>query len=131
MHLSSQLDGIEDKEEKNIGKDIFYLLARFTKTAKFIAPMQLHGYDQLLEDNPQTDTEPSIPFNLAIKQGKTKEKAVQVYTDWKRPANTLVKEYKGLVVTLDELLKDYDVGINPGEYPIALFMTEEFFNAVD
>ena len=131
LHLSSQLDGIEDKEEKNIGKAYFYLLARFTKTAKFIAPMQLHGYDQLLEDNPQTEIEPNIPFNLAIKQGKTKEKAVQVYTDWKRLRKHFGEEYKGLVVTLDELLKDYDVVINPGEYPIALFMTEEFFNAVD
>ena len=131
LHLSSQSDGIEDKEEKNIGKAYFYLLARFTKTAKFIAPMQLHGYDQLLEDNPQTEIEPNIPFNLAIKQGKTKEKAVQVYTDWKRLRKHFGEEYKGLVVTLDELLKDYDVVINPGEYPIALFMTEEFFNAVD
>ena len=131
LHLSSQLDGIEDKEEKNIGKAYFYLLARFTKTAKFIAPMQLHGYDQLLEDNPQTAIEPNIPFNLAIKQGKTKEKAVQVYTDWKRLRKHFGEEYKGLVVTLDELVKDYDVVINPGEYPIALFMTEEFFNAVD
>ena len=131
LHLSSQLDGIEDKEEKNIGKAYFYLLARFTKTAKFIAPMRLHGYDQLLEDNPQTDTEPNIPFNLAIKQGKTKEKAVQVYTDWKRLRKHFGEEYKGLVVTLGELVKDYDVVINPGEYPIALFMTEEFFNAVD
>ena len=131
LHLSSQLDGIEDKEEKNIGKAYFYLLARFTKTAKFIAPMRLHGYEQLLEDNPQTDTEPNIPFNLAIKQGKTKEKAVQVYTDWKRLRKHFGEEYKGLVVTLDELVKDYDVVINPGEYPIVLFMTEEFFNAVD
>ena len=131
LHLSSQLDGIEDKEEKNIGKAYFYLLARFTKTAKFIAPMQLHGYDQLLEDNPQTAIEPNIPFNLAIKQGKTKEKAVQVYTDWKRLRKHFGEEYKGLVVTLDELVKEYDVVINPGEYPIALFMTEKFFNAVD
>lgn len=131
LHLSSQLDGIEDKEEKNIGKAYFYLLARFAKTAKFIAPMQLHGYDQLLEDNPQTAIEPNIPFNLAIKQGKTKEKAVQVYTDWKRLRKHFGEEYKGLVVMLDELVKDYDVVINPGEYPIALFMTEKFFNAVD
>ena len=131
LHLSSQSDGIEDKEQKNIGKAYFYMLARFTKTAKFIAPMQLHGYDQLLEDNPQTDTEPNIPFNLAIQQGKTKEKAVQVYTDWKRLRKHFGEEYKGLVVTLDELIKDYDVVINPGEYPIALLMTEEFFNAVD
>ena len=131
LHLSSQSDGIEDKEQKNIGKAYFYLLARFTKTAKFIAPMQLHGYDQLLEDNPQTAIEPNIPFNLAIRPGKTKEKAVQVYTDWKRLRKHFGEEYKGLVVTLDELIKDYDVVINPGEYPIALFMTEEFFNAVD
>ena len=131
LHLSSQLDGIEDKEEKNIGKAYFYLFARFTKTAEFIAPMRLHGYDQLLEDNPQTDTEPNIPFNLAIQQGKTKEKAVQVYTDWKRLRKHFGEEYKGLVVTLDELVKDYDVVINPGEYPIAELMTEEFFNAVD
>ena len=131
LHLSSQLDGIEDKEQKNIGKAYFYMFARFTKTAKFIAPMRLHGYDQLLEDNPQTEIEPNIPFNLAIQQGKTKEKAVQVYTDWKRLRKHFGEEYKGLVVTLDELVKDYDVVINPGEYPIALFMTEEFFNAVD
>ena len=131
LHLSSQLDGIEDKEQKNIGKAYFYLFARFTKTAKFIAPMRLHGYDQLLEDNPQTDTEPNIPFNLAIRPGKTKEKAVQVYTDWKRLRKHFGEEYKGLVVTLDELVKDYDVVINPGEYPIAVFMTEEFFNAVN
>ena len=131
LHLSSQLDGIEDKEQKNIGKAYFYLFARFTKTAKFIAPMRLHGYDQLLEDNPQTDTEPNIPFNLAIQQGKTKEKAVQVYTDWKRLRKHFGEEYKGLVVTVDELIKDYDVVINPGEYPIAELMTEEFFNAVD
>ena len=131
LHLSSQSNGIEDKEQKQIGNAYFYIFARFTKTAKFIAPMQLHGYDQLLEDNPQTDTEPNTPFNLAIQQGKTKEQAVQVYTDWKRLRKHFGEEYKGLVVTLDELIKDYDVVINPGEYPIALFMTEEFFNAVD
>jgi len=101
------------------------------KTAKFIAPMRLHGYDQLLEDNPQTEIEPNIPFNLAIQQGKTKEKAVQVYTDWKRLRKHFGEEYKGLVVTLDELVKAYDVVINPGEYPMAELMTEEFFNAVD
>lgn len=39
LHLSSQSDGIEDKEQKNIGKAYFYIFARFTKTAKFIAPM--------------------------------------------------------------------------------------------
>ena len=131
LHLSSQSDGIEDKEQKNIGKAYFYMLARFAKTAKFIAPMQLHGYDQLLEDNPQTAIEPNIPFNLAIRPGKMKEKAVQVYTDWKRLHKHFGEEYKGLVVTLDELVKDYDVVINPGEYPIAVFMTEEFFNAVN
>lgn len=131
LHLSSQSDGIEDKEQKNIGKAYFYIFARFTKTAKFIAPMRLHGYDQFLEDNPQTEIEPNIPFNLAIQQGKTKEKAVQVYTDWKRLRKHFGEEYKGLVVTLDELIKDYDVVINPGEYPIAELMTEEFFNAVD
>ena len=131
LHLSSQSNGIKDKEQKQIGNAYFYIFARFTKTAKFIAPMRLHGYDQLLEDNPQTVIEPNIPFNLAIQQGKTKEKAVQVYTDWKRLRKHFGEEYKGLVVTLDELLKDYDVVINPGEYPIALFMTEEFFNAVD
>ena len=37
--------------------------------------MRLHGYEQLLEDNPQTDTEPNIPFNLAIQQGKTKRES--------------------------------------------------------
>ena len=131
LHLSSQLNGIEDKEEKHIGNAYIYIFARFSQTAKFIAPMRLHGYDQLLEDNPQTDTEPNIPFNLAIQQGKTKEKAVQVYTDWKRLRKHFGEEYKGLVVTLDELVKDYDVVINPGEYPIAELMTEEFFNAVD
>ena len=131
LHLSSQSNGIEDKEQKQIGNAYFYIFARFTKTAKFIAPMQLHGYDQLLEDNPQTVIEPNIPFNLAIQQGKTKEKAVQVYTDWKRLRKHFGEEYKGLVVTLDELIKDYDVVINPGEYPIAELMTEEFFNAVD
>lgn len=131
LHLSSQSNGIEDKEQKQIGNAYFYIFARFTKTAKFIAPMRLHGYDQLLEDNPQTVIEPNIPFNLAIQQGKTKEKAVQVYTDWKRLRKHFGEEYKGLVVTLDELIKDYDVVINPGEYPIAELMTEEFFNAVD
>ena len=131
LHLSSQSSGMDDKEQKNIGKAYFYMLARFAKTAKFIAPMQLHGYDQLLEDNPQTAIEPNIPFNLAIRPGKTKEKAVQVYTDWKRLRKHFGEEYKGLVVTLDELVKDYDVVINPGEYPIAVFMTEEFFNAVN
>ena len=94
MHLSSQLDGIEDKEEKNIGKAYFYLLARFTKTAKFIAPMQLHGYDQLLEDNPQTAIEPNIPFNLAIKQGKTKERPFKCIQIGRDSVNTLVKSIK-------------------------------------
>ena len=131
LHLTRQSSGIDDKEQKNIGYGYFCIFAKSTKTAKFIAPMRLHGYDQLLEDNPQTAIEPNIPFNLAIKQGKTKEKAVQVYTDWKRLRKHFGEEYKGLVVTLDELVKDYDVVINPGEYPIALFMTEEFFNAVD
>ena len=54
-----------------------------------------------------------------------------MYTDWKRLRKHFGEEYKGLVVTLDELVKDYDVVINPGEYPIAVLMTEEFFNAVD
>ena len=131
LHLTRQSSGIDDKEQKHIGKAYFCIFAKSTKTAKFIAPMRLHGYDQLLEDNPQTDTEPNIPFNLAIQQGKTKEKAVQVYTDWKRLRKHFGEEYKGLVVTLDELVKAYDVVINPGEYPMAELMTEEFFNAVD
>ena len=54
-----------------------------------------------------------------------------MYTDWKRLRKHFGEEYKGLVVTLDELVKDYDVVINPGEYTIAVLMTEEFFNAVD
>ena len=131
LHLTRQSSGIDDKEQKHIGKAYFCIFAKSTKTAKFIAPMRLHGYDQLLEDNPQTEIEPNIPFNLAIQQGKTKEKAVQVYTDWKRLRKHFGEEYKGLVVTLDELVKAYDVVINPGEYPMAELMTEEFFNAVD
>ena len=44
-------------------------------------------------------------------------------------------EYTEFNLTNDDdvasYLKDYDVVINPGEYPIAVLMTEEFFNAVD
>ena len=131
LHLSSQSSGMDDKEHKRLGNAYYYMFARFTKTAKFIAPMRLHGYDQLLEDNPQTAIEPNIPFNLAIKQGKTKEKAVQVYTDWKRLRKHYGEDCKALIVTIDEQLAFHDVVINPGDHPMAAAtITEELYNEV-
>ena len=83
------------KEQKNIGNAYFYILPDFQRPQNFIAPMRLHGYDQLLEDNPQTEIEPNIPFNLAIKQGKTKEKAFKCIQIGRDSVNTLVKSIKG------------------------------------
>ena len=93
--------------------------------------MRLHGYDQLLEDNPQTEIEPNIPFDLAMQPGKTKEWTLKVYTDWKRLRKHYGEDCKALIVTLDEQLEYYDVVINPGDHPMAAAtITEELYNEV-
>ena len=131
LYLARQLGKLNTKDKKTLSQVYLYQFYEALKTAKFIAPMLLHGYDQLLEDNPQTEIEPNIPFDLAMQPGKTKELTLQVYTDWKRLRKHRGEDCKGLIVTLDEQLEYYDVVINPGGHPMAAAtITEELYNEV-
>jgi len=122
---------LNTKDKKTLSQVYLYQFYEALKTAKFIAPMRLHGYDQLLEDNPQTDVEPNIPFDLAMQPGKTKELTLLVYTDWKRLRKHHGEDCKALIVTLDEQLAFHDVVINPGDHPMAAAtITEELYNEV-
>ena len=131
LYLARQLGKLNTKDKKTLSQVYLYQFYEALKTAKFIAPMRLHGYDQLLEDNPQTEIEPNIPFDLAMQPGKTKELALLVYTDWKRLRKLYGEDCKGLIVTLDEQLEYYDVVINPKDHPMAAAtITEELYNEV-
>ena len=131
LYLARQLGKLNTKDKKTLSQVYLYQFYEALKTAKFIAPMRLHGYDQLLEDNPQTEIEPNIPFDLAMQPGKTKELALLVYTDWKRLRKHYGEDCKGLIVTLDEQLEYYDVVINPKDHPMAAAtITEELYNEV-
>ena len=131
LYLARQLSKLNTRDKKKLSQVYLYQFYEALKTAKFIAPMRLHGYDQLLEDNPQTEIEPNIPFDLAMQPGKTKELTLQVYTDWKRLRKHRGEDCKGLIVTLDEQLEYYDVVINPGGHPMAAAtITEELYNEV-
>lgn len=131
LYLARQLGKLNTKDKRRLSQVYLYEFYEALKTAKFIVPMRLHGYDQLLEDNPQTDVVPNIPFDLAMQPGNTKELTLKVYTDWKRLRKHFGEEYKGLVVTLDEPLAFHDVVINPGDHPMAAAMiTEEWYNEV-
>ena len=131
LYLARQLGKLNTKDKKILSQVYLYQFYEALKTAKFIAPMRLHGYDQFLEDNPQTDVEPNIPFDLAMQPGKTKELTLKVYTDWKRLRKHYGEDCKALIVTLDEQLAFHDVVINPGDHPMAAAMiTEELYNEV-
>ena len=62
LYLARQLGKLNTKDKKTLSQVYLYQFYEALKTAKFIAPMRLHGYDQLLEDNPQTEIEPNIPL---------------------------------------------------------------------
>ena len=131
LYLARQLGKLNTKDKKRLSQVYLYQFYEALKTAKFIAPMRLHGYDQLLEDNPQTDVEPNIPFDLAMQPGTTKEWTLKVYTDWKRLRKHYGEDCKALIVTLDEQLAFHDVVINPGDHPMAAAtITEELYNEV-
>ena len=131
LYLARQLGKLNTKDKKRLSQVYLYEFYEALKTAKFIAPMRLHGYDQLLEDNPQTDVVPNIPFDLVMQPGDTKELTLKVYTDWKRLRKHHGEDCKALIVTLDEPLAFHDVVINPGDHPMAAAtITEEWYNEV-
>ena len=72
LYLARQLGKLNTKDKKTLSQIYLYEYYKALKTAKLLAPMRLHGYDQLLEENPQTDVEPNIPFDLAMQPGQTK-----------------------------------------------------------
>ena len=132
LYLARQLGKLNTKDKKTLGQIYLYEYYKALKTAKLLAPMRLHGYDQLLEENPQTDEEPNIPFDLAMQPGQTKELTLRVYTDWKRLRKHYGEDCKALIVTIDEQLAFHDVVINPGDHPMAAStITEEWFNEVE
>ncbi len=131
LYLARQLGKLNTKDKERLSQVYLYEFYEALKTAKFIAPMRLHGYDQLLEENPQTDVVPNIPFDLAMQPGNTKELTLKVYTDWKRLRKHHGEDCKALIVTLDEPLAFHDVVINPGDHPMAAAtITEEWYNEV-
>ena len=132
LYLARQLGKLNTKDKKRLSQVYLYQFYEALKTAKLLAPMRLHGYDQLLEENPQTDVEPNIPFDLAMQTGKTKEWTLKVYTDWKRLRKHYGEDCKALIVTIDEQLAFHDVVINPGDHPMAAStITEEWYNEVE
>ena len=132
LYLARQLGKLNTKDKKTLSQIYLYEYYKALKTAKLLAPMRLHGYDQLLEENPQTDEEPNIPFDLAMQPGQTKELTLRVYTDWKRLRKHYGEDCKALIVTIDEQLAFHDVVINPGDHPMAAStITEEWFNEVE
>ena len=131
LYLARQLGKLNTKDKKTLSQIYLYEYYKALKTAKLLAPMRLHGYDQLLEENPQTDVEPNIPFDLAMQPGQTKELTLRVYTDWKRLRKHYGEDCKALIVTIDEQLAFHDVVINPGDHPMAAAtITEELYNEV-
>ena len=132
LYLARQLGKLNTKDKKTLSQIYLYEYYKALKTAKLLAPMRLHGYDQLLEENPQTDEQPNIPFDLAMQPGQTKELTLRVYTDWKRLRKHYGEDCKALIVTIDEQLAFHDVVINPGDHPMAAStITEEWFNEVE
>ena len=132
LYLARQLGKLNTKDKKTLSQIYLYEYYKALKTAKLLAPMRLHGYDQLLEENPQTDVEPNIPFDLAMQLGQTKELTLRVYTDWKRLRKHYGEDCKALIVTIDEQLAFHDVVINPGDHPMAAStITEEWYNEVE
>ena len=132
LYLARQLGKLNTKDKKTLSQIYLYEYYKALKTAKLLAPMRLHGYDQLLEENPQTDVEPNIPFDLAMQPGQTKELTLRVYTDWKRLRKHYGEDCKALIVTIDEQLAFHDVVINPGDHPMAAStITEEWYNEVE
>ena len=81
LYLARQLGKLNTKDKKTLSQVYLYQFYEALKTAKFIAPMRLHGYDQLLEDNPQTEIEPNIP-DVVINPGDHPMAAATITEEW-------------------------------------------------
>ena len=109
----------------------FHHLAEALKTARFIVPMRGHGELPKVDENGNTTFKEGFTFDLAMQDGKEKEKALLFFTDWKRLRKEFGEEWQGLIQQLDGNLSLHDVIINgTGKEEAGAYITESIFNKI-
>ena len=81
--------------------------------AKFLTPIKLENTDP----NAQIDLQSGEKLNIAILPGKDEKEAMVFYTDWKRLRQIYDESWSGMIQTLSQVTKAFDVVINPSENP--------------
>ena len=106
--------GFPQTEEQKIMHGLYYrFLCLELPKAKFLTPIKLENADT----NAQIDLQSGEKLNVAILPGKDEKEAMVFYTDWKRLRQIYDESWSGMIQTLSQVTKAFDVVINPSENP--------------
>ena len=131
LHLLGQLGKPDTTDREILFNMYFHHLAEALKTARFIVPMRGHGELPRVDENGNTTFKEGFTFDLAMQDGKEKEKALLFFTDWKRLRKEFGEEWQGLIQQLDGNLSLHDVIINgTGKEEAGAYITESIFNKI-
>ena len=131
LHLLGQLGKPDTPDREILFNMYFHHLAEALKTARFIVPMRGHGELPKVDENGNTTFKEGFTFDLAMQDGKEKEKALLFFTDWKRLRKEFGEEWQGLIQQLDGNLSLHDVIINgTGKEEAGAYITESIFNKI-
>ena len=107
--LLNQL-GMPQTEEERVIHGLYYrFLCLELPKARFLTPIKLDR----LSENPQVTQHSGENMEFAILPGKDEKEAMVFYTDWKRLRQIYDESWSGLIQTLSQVTKAFDVVINP------------------
>ena len=107
--LLNQL-GMPQTEEERVIHGLYYrFLCLELPKARFLTPIKLDR----LSENPQVTQYSGENMEFAILPGKDEKEAMVFYTDWKRLRQIYDESWSGMIQTLSQVTKAFDVVINP------------------
>lgn len=110
--LMGQLVTLQDEDAKTIYKLYYQLMARELVKAKFLVPIQSDIEIPEGDEEGRATITKDTNIKMLVLDGKEGHRAVRVYTDWKRLRTALDGKWNALVMTADDLIKEYDLAIN-------------------
>lgn len=117
--------GVPQTEEETLLYQLYYrFMALEMPKARFLTPVKTAE----LGEQAQLFLDQDIPMKIALLPGKDEKEAVVFYTDWKRLRQIYDESWNGLIQTLPQVTKAFDVAINPtGNPATGCYITDEVF----
>lgn len=113
--LRGQLGKAETEEEQIVARIYYRYIAKNIGSAQLILPVKKEGVMPEPDENGNIKCDENFKLQYPIRNQSNGKQMVPVFTDWKHLRAEFGNDWNGLIQSMDEITKRFDVVINPNK----------------